>query len=73
MPALTGLSAPYWDSYARGTLIMGISLGTKREYLVRATLEGIVYSIRDFIETMVDDAGTGRTHKGLPVLQLIST
>jgi glycerol kinase len=57
VPALTGLSAPYWDSYARGTLI-GISLGTKREHLVRATLEGIVYSIRDFIETMVDDAGT---------------
>jgi glycerol kinase len=57
VPALTGLSAPYWDSYARGTMF-GISPGTKREHLVRATLEGIVYSIRDFLETMASDSGT---------------
>jgi len=56
VPAFTGLSAPYWDSYARG-MIIGISPGTEREHLVRAALEGIVYSIRDFIETMVSDAG----------------
>jgi glycerol kinase len=56
VPALTGLSAPYWDSYARGTII-GISPGTTREHLVRATLEGIVYSIRDFIDTMATDSG----------------
>lgn len=51
VPALTGLSAPYWDSYARGT-IFGISPGTKRGHLARATLEGIVFSVRDFMDTM---------------------
>jgi glycerol kinase len=56
VPALAGLSAPYWDSYARG-LIVGITRGTKRAHLVRATLEGIVYSMKDFIETMRKDSG----------------
>lgn len=56
VPALAGLSAPYWDSYARG-LIIGITRGTKRAHLVRATLEGIVYSMKDFIETMRNDSG----------------
>ena len=56
VPALTGLSAPYWDSYARGTII-GISPGTTRAHLVRAALEGIVFSIRDFVESMVADSG----------------
>jgi glycerol kinase len=56
VPALTGLSAPYWDSYARG-LIVGISRGTKRAHLARATLEGIVYSIRDFLEAMREGSG----------------
>lgn len=51
VPALTGLSAPYWDSYARG-MIVGISPGTTRGHLARATLEGIVFSIRDFIDAM---------------------
>lgn len=50
-PALTGLSAPYWDPYARG-LITGIIAGTQRGHLARATLEGIVVSVRDFIDTM---------------------
>jgi len=56
VPALTGLSAPYWDAYARGT-ILGISLGTTHEHLVRATLEGVVYSVRDFIATMAKISG----------------
>ncbi len=56
VPALTGLSAPYWDAYARG-MIIGISPGTKRGHLARATLEGIVYSVRDFIETMATVSG----------------
>lgn len=51
VPALTGLSAPYWDAYARG-LIVGIHPGIKRGHLARATLDGIVYSVRDFVETM---------------------
>lgn len=56
VPALTGLSAPYWDSYARG-MIIGINRGTTRAHLVRATLEGIVFSTKDFLETMRRDAG----------------
>ena len=58
VPALTGLSAPYWDSYARGTII-GITRGTSREHLVRATLEGIVFSTKDFLETMRKESGVG--------------
>jgi len=56
VPALTGLSAPYWDSYARG-MIIGITPGTTRGHLARATLEGIVYSVRDFIDTMARVSG----------------
>ncbi|QIA65315.1 glycerol kinase GlpK [Vibrio astriarenae] len=56
VPALTGLSAPYWDSFARGALL-GITPGTKRSHVVRATLEGIVYSVRDFIEEMENISG----------------
>jgi glycerol kinase len=56
VPALTGLSAPYWDSYARG-MIIGITRGTSRAHLVRATLEGIVYATKDFLETMRKDSG----------------
>lgn len=56
VPALTGLSAPYWDSFARGTII-GITRGTKREHIVRATLEGIVFAVKDFMETMRKDSG----------------
>ncbi len=56
VPALTGLSAPYWDSYARG-LIVGITPGTSRGHLARATLEGIVFSVRDFIGAMSEVSG----------------
>ena len=56
VPALTGLSAPYWDSFARG-MIIGITRGTTRAHLVRATLEGIVYATKDFLETMRKDSG----------------
>jgi len=56
VPALTGLSAPYWDSFARG-LIVGITRGTTRAHLVRATLEGLVYSTKDFLDTMRKDSG----------------
>ncbi len=56
VPALTGLSAPYWDSYARG-MIIGITPGTTRGHLARATLEGIVYSVRDFVDTMARVSG----------------
>jgi glycerol kinase len=56
VPALVGLQAPYWDASARGT-ICGISPSTTRAHLVRSALEGIVYSVRDFLETMASDAG----------------
>ena len=56
VPALTGLSAPYWDAYARGA-IFGISPGTTRGHLARATLEGIVFSVRDFVDVMSSVSG----------------
>ncbi|MEE8418594.1 MAG: FGGY-family carbohydrate kinase, partial [Dehalococcoidales bacterium] len=56
VPALTGLGAPYWDMYARGT-ITGLSRGTTREHLVRATLEAIAYQTRDVVEAMKAEAG----------------
>ena len=55
MPALTGLGAPHWDPHARGT-ILGLTRGTTRAHLVRATLEAIAFEVRDVLETMpVDD------------------
>ncbi|MFF4772247.1 FGGY family carbohydrate kinase [Microtetraspora fusca] len=51
VPALTGLGAPYWDPDARGT-ILGITRGTRRAHLVRATLEAIAFEVRDIVETM---------------------
>lgn len=51
VPALTGLGAPHWDPHARG-LIIGITRGTTRAHLVRATLEAIAFEVRDVLETM---------------------
>jgi glycerol kinase len=51
VPALTGLGAPHWDPHARGS-IFGITRGTTRGHLVRATLEAIAYEVRDVLETM---------------------
>ncbi len=56
VPALAGLAAPYWDSYARG-MIIGITRGTTRAHLVRATLEGIALRTRDVLEAMAKDTG----------------
>lgn len=55
VPAFTGLGAPYWDMYARGG-IFGITRGTKREHLVRATLESLAYQSKDVIDAMQEDA-----------------
>jgi glycerol kinase len=55
VPALTGLGAPDWDPYARGT-ILGITRGTTRGHLVRATLEAIAYEVRDVVDLMVREA-----------------
>jgi glycerol kinase len=53
VPALTGLGAPEWDPEARGTVI-GITRGTTRAHLVRATLEAIAFQVRDVVATMED-------------------
>ncbi len=51
--AFTGLGAPYWDMYARGTLV-GITRGTTRAHIARATLEGIAYQVKDMLDAMQD-------------------
>ncbi|MDP2772891.1 MAG: FGGY-family carbohydrate kinase, partial [Nocardioides sp.] len=51
VPALTGLGAPHWDPHARG-MIIGITRGTTRAHLVRATLEAIAFEVRDVLDTM---------------------
>jgi glycerol kinase len=56
VPALTGLGAPYWDPYARGT-ILGLTRATTRGHLARATLEAMAYQTLDVVEAMVRDAG----------------
>lgn len=61
VPAFTGLGAPYWDMYARG-VIFGLTRGTKREHLVRATLESLAYQSKDVIEAMQDDAKIPLAH-----------
>ena len=56
VPAFTGLAAPYWDSYARGTMV-GITGGTTREHIVRATLESTAYQVSDVLRAMENDSG----------------
>jgi glycerol kinase len=56
VPAFVGLGAPYWDESARGVLV-GITRGTTREHLVRATLESIAYQTRDVVECVQKDSG----------------
>ncbi|WP_413111598.1 glycerol kinase GlpK [Thaumasiovibrio sp. DFM-14] len=56
VPAFTGLGAPYWDAYARGTVV-GMTRGTSDKHLVRATLESIAYQTRDVLVAMEKDSG----------------
>ena len=56
VPAFVGLGAPYWDMYARGTIV-GLTRGTSRAHLVRAALEAIAYQSRDVLDAMTRDAG----------------
>ncbi|OPB97228.1 glycerol kinase GlpK [Elizabethkingia occulta] len=60
VPALTGLGAPYWDQYARGTIV-GITRGTTDGHIARATLEGIAFQVYDIVKAMEADAGTQST------------
>jgi glycerol kinase len=56
VPAFTGLGAPHWDPYARGTVV-GITRGCTREHLVRATLESIAYQTKDILDVMLKESG----------------
>src|SRR6056297_656222 len=56
VPAFAGLGAPHWDQRARGTIV-GMTRGTRREHIVRATLESIAYQTRDVAEAMTEDSG----------------
>ncbi|AHY46306.1 glycerol kinase [Rubrobacter radiotolerans] len=56
VPALVGLGAPHWDSYARGTIV-GLTRGTTRAHLARAALESMCYQTRDAVEAMEQDSG----------------
>ncbi len=58
VPAFVGLGAPYWDMYARGG-IFGITRGTNRNHIIRASLEAIAYQSRDVMEAMIEDVGHG--------------
>jgi len=60
VPALTGLGAPYWDSYARGTII-GLTRGSTQAHIARATLEGIAYQVYDIVSAMEADANAKGT------------
>ncbi len=56
VPAFAGLGAPYWDMYARGA-IFGLTRGTTKAHLIRATLESLAYQTRDVLDAMEKDAG----------------
>jgi glycerol kinase len=64
VPAFVGLGAPYWDMYARG-MIIGVTRGTTRAHIARATLEAIAFQVRDVIDTMRSETGIS-----IPVLRV---
>ena len=57
VPAFTGLGAPYWDQYARGTIV-GLTRGVNKYHVIRATLESLAYQVNDVLEVMKEDAGS---------------
>ncbi|MBQ9463853.1 MAG: glycerol kinase GlpK [Lachnospiraceae bacterium] len=56
VPAFTGLGAPYWDQYARGTIV-GLTRGVNRYHIIRATLEAIAFQVNDVLTVMEADTG----------------
>ena len=56
VPAFTGLGAPYWDQYARGTIV-GLTRGVNKDHIIRATLESLAYQVNDVLEAMEADSG----------------
>ncbi len=88
VPAFTGLGAPYWDMYARGTIV-GLTRGTTRAHIARAVLESIAFQVTDLVRAMDEDApcpitvlrvdggasltrGTTRAHIARAVLESIA-
>lgn len=60
VPAFTGIGAPYWNQYARGTIV-GITRGCSKEHLIRAVLESMAYQTRDILEVMEKESGVDIT------------
>ena len=60
VPAFAGMGAPYWNPYARGTVV-GITRGCKKEHFIRAVLESIAYQTYDVLKAMEEDAGVSIT------------
>lgn len=56
VPAFTGLGAPHWDMYARGTIV-GITRGTTRNHIIRASVESTAYQSKDLLDAMISDTG----------------
>lgn len=56
VPAFTGMGAPYWEQYARGTMV-GITRGASKEHFIRATVESLAYQVHDLIKAMEQDSG----------------
>lgn len=56
VPAFTGLGAPYWDQYARGTIV-GLTRGVNKYHIIRATLESLAFQVNDVLEVMKEDSG----------------
>ena len=56
VPAFTGLGAPYWDQYARGTIV-GLTRGVNKYHIIRATLESLAYQVNDVLAAMEADSG----------------
>jgi glycerol kinase len=74
VPALAGLGSPWWDPYARGTIV-GITRGTGRAEIVRATVESMAYQTRDVVDAMVAASGTAlkelRVDGGASIMDLL--
>lgn len=56
VPAFVGIGAPYWDQYARGTIV-GLTRGAKKEHFIRATVESLAYQTYDVLKAMREDSG----------------
>jgi glycerol kinase len=74
VPALTGLGSPWWDPYARGTIV-GITRGTTRAHIVRSVVESMAYQTRDVVDAMAEASGTRlselRVDGGASVMDLL--